>query len=150
MLSFAGMATVARGYGWIAGFSSCFQLFEPYKRVPDGWRATSQSSDGRAKLHVAVLLLPFLVETFPRHGFWRTASASTGGVSGPNRASLAGIDVEKMRGEGAPPLARSVNQMAHVCEIFKSAPLSTGNRLVQVNHVVLQRTQHRLVKRFYA
>ena len=37
---------------------------------------------------------------------------------GPNRVSLSGLDVEKKRGEDAPPLTRKVAQMAHGWRTF--------------------------------
>ena len=44
--------------------------------------------------------------------FW-TANAIADDANGPNRSSLSGLDVEKKRGEDAPPVARRVAQMAH-------------------------------------
>ena len=39
--------------------------------------------------------------------------ATADGANGPNRVSLSGLDVEKKRGEDAPPVTRRVAQMAH-------------------------------------
>ena len=47
------------------------------------------------------------------YGFWWTASATADNANGPNRVSLSGLDVEKKRGEDAPPVTRRVAQMAH-------------------------------------
>ena len=85
----------------------------PCKKVTGGWLTTSQRGEGRVDLCVAYFLLPFLVETSKRYGFWWTASAIADGANGQNRVSLSGLDVEKKRGEDAPPVTRRVAQMAH-------------------------------------
>ena len=73
----------------------------------------NQRGEGEVKLCVAYFLLPFLVETSQRYGFWWTASAIADDANGPNCVSLSGLDVEKKRGEDAPPVTRRVAQMAH-------------------------------------
>ena len=56
---------------------------------------------------------PFLVETSVRGEIYWTASTTPDEANGPNRKSLTGLDVEKLRGEGTPPSTRCVFQMAH-------------------------------------
>ena len=85
----------------------------PCKEVADGWSATSQCGEGGVKSYVADFLLPFLVETSQRDGFWWTASARVDDPKGPNSVSLYGLDLEKKRGEDAPRMTRSVAQVAH-------------------------------------
>ena len=45
---------------------------------------------------------PILEETSEREEFWWTASRNTDGANGLDRKSLAGLDVEKLRGEDTP------------------------------------------------
>ena len=42
----------------------------------------------------------------------------TDDANGPNRVSLSGLDVEKKRGEDAPPVTRCVAQLAHGWQKF--------------------------------
>ena len=56
---------------------------------------------------------PFLVETSMRGEIWLTASTTTDEANDPNRKSLTGLDVQKLRGEGTPPWTRCVVQMGH-------------------------------------
>ena len=46
--------------------------------------------------------------------FWWTATANADGANGLNCKSLAGLDVEKLRGEGTSTLTRSVAHMVVV------------------------------------
>ena len=85
----------------------------PCKRVTGEWLAIRQRGSGGVELCVADFLLPFLVETFYRYGFWWTAGARVDNANGLNHVSLSGLDVEKKRGEDAPPETGSVAQMAH-------------------------------------
>ena len=58
-------------------------------------------------------MFPSRKETSERAEFWWTASTSIDGANGLNRKSLAGLDVEKLRGEGTHLWTRSVVQMSH-------------------------------------
>ena len=107
------MATVARGYGCLTGVSSLFQLFELCKTGTDGGKSIRHSSDGEVKMGDMVRRYPFLVETSVRGEIWWTASTTPDETNGPNRKSLSGLDVEKLRGEGTPPWTRCVVQMGH-------------------------------------
>ena len=107
------MATVARSYGCLTGFSSLFQLFELCKTGTDGGKSILHPSDGEVKLSAMVRHYPFLVETSVRGEIRWTASTTPAKTNGPNRKSLTGLDVEKLRGEGAPPWTRCVVQMGH-------------------------------------
>ena len=106
----------------------------PCKQVPDGWIDTIQPSDWRTKLCVAVSQLPFLVETSHRHGFLWTASARVDGANGPNLVSQPGLDVEKKRGEDAPPLTEKVTQLDHGRRNFWKCTFFDGESLVQVRY----------------
>ena len=55
----------------------------------------------------------FLVATSVRSEIWWTASTTPDKTNGPNRKSLTGVDVEKLRGEGTPTWTRCVVQMGH-------------------------------------
>ena len=105
------MATVARGYGCLTGFSSLFQLFELFKTGTDGGKSILHASDG--EVEVGAMVRPFLVETSVKGEIWWTASTTPDETRGLNRKSLTGLDVEKMRGEGTPPWTRCVVQMGH-------------------------------------
>ena len=107
------MATVARGYECLTGFSSLFQLFELCKAGTDGEKSILHQSDGDVKLSAMVRRYPFLVETSVRGEIWGTASTTPDETNGPNRKSLTGLDVEKLRGQGTPPWTRCVAQMGH-------------------------------------
>ena len=67
-----------------------------------------------------VLEVWFLVDS-------KCKSARVDNANGSNCVSLTGLDVEKKRGEDAPPVTGSVAQMAHGSESFGNAPYSTGN-----------------------
>ena len=69
----------------------------------DGQKSILHPSDGEAKWSVSVRRYPFLVETSASGEFWWKASTTPDEANGPNRKSLAGLDVEKLRGEGTPP-----------------------------------------------
>ena len=58
-------------------------------------------------------VLWFVVSSFSRRRPRGTkfASASADGANGSNRKSLAGLDVDKLRGEGTSPLTKSIAQM---------------------------------------
>ena len=107
------MATVARGYGCLTGVSGYFQLFELCKKGTAGEKSILHQSEGDTKWSVLVRCCPFLVETSARGEFWRTASTTPDEANGPNRKSLNGLDVEKLRGEGTPPWTRCVAQTGH-------------------------------------
>ena len=84
----------------------------PCKKVTGGWLTTSQRGEGRVDLCVAYFYSRFSWRR-PRGMVWWTASATADDANGPNRVSLSGLDVEKKRGEDAPPVTRRVAQMAH-------------------------------------
>ena len=96
------VATVPRGYVCLTGVSSYFQLFELCKTGADGGKSILHQSEGGTKWSAMVRCFPFLEETFERDEFLGTASTSTDGANGLNRKSSAGLDVEKLRGEGTP------------------------------------------------
>ena len=60
----------------------------------------------------------------------------TDDANGPNRVSLSGLDVEKKRGEDAPPVTRRVAQLAHGWRKFRKCTLFDGESLVQVSEVL--------------
>ena len=107
------MATAARGCGCLTGFSSLFQLFGLCKTGADGGKSILHLSDGEVKMGAMVRRYPFLVETSVRGEIWWTASTTPDEANDPNRKSLTGLDVEKLRGEGTPPWTRCVVQMGH-------------------------------------
>ena len=107
------MATVARDYGCLTGFCSLFQLFELCKTGTDGGKSILHPSDGEVKLSAMVRRYPFLVETSVRDEIWWTTSTTPDKTNGLNRKSLTGLDVEKLRGKGTPPLTRCVVQIGH-------------------------------------
>ena len=82
-------------------------------------------------------VLLFVVSRFSRRRF---SSASADSANGPNRKSLAGLGVGKMRGEGMSPLNGSVTQMRGVMgrENFLNLHLFRAELLVQVNDNFLQ------------
>ena len=72
-----------------------------------------------------------------RGGFWWTRSTTPDGANGPNRKSLAGLDVEKMRGEDALPWTRDVAQMGHGSRKFSDCTFFHGELLVQVSDFLM-------------
>ena len=48
-----------------------------------------------------------------RGEIWWTASTAPDEANDPNRKSLTGLDMEKLRGKGTPPWTRCVVQMGH-------------------------------------
>ena len=87
---------------------------------------------------VMVRCFPFLEYTFERDDVWWTASTSTDGANGPNRKCLAGLGVEKLRGECTPLWFRSVAQMGHGARKFCNCTFFHGESLVQVSDNFLQ------------
>ena len=59
-------------------------------------------------------------------------------ANGQNRVSLSGLDVEKKRGEDAPPVTRCVAQLAHGWRKVWKCTFFDGESLVQVSVVLLQ------------
>ena len=68
-----------------------------------------------------------VLQTFFSHFSWRRPRGMVFGgqivqewtmPKGPNRVSLSGLDVEKKRGDDAPPMTRKVAQMAHGWRTF--------------------------------
>ena len=104
------MVAAARGYGCLTGISSLFQLFELCKTAAVGGKTILQQSDGGAKWSVVVRCFPFLEGMSERGDFRLTASENADNANGPNCMFLAGLDVEKLRGEGTFLLTRSVAQ----------------------------------------
>ena len=115
-MCFAGSSY--RGYGCLTGVSSYFQLFELCKTGADGGTSILHQSEGGTKWSAMVRCFPFLEETSERDEHWWTAITSTDGANGSNRKSLAGLNVEKLRGESTPLWTRSVAQMDHVLQKF--------------------------------
>ena len=68
---------------------------------------------GDVEWSVWVRRFPFLVETSARGETWWTERTTPNEATGPNRRSLAGLDVEKLLGEDAPPRTRDVVRMDH-------------------------------------
>ena len=58
--------------------------------------------EGDAKWSVMVRCFPFFVETSVRGEIWWTVSTTPDEANGPNRKSLTGLDVEKLRDEDTP------------------------------------------------
>ena len=107
------VAAVARGYGCLTGVYSYFQLFELCKTGADGGMSLLHQSEEGTKWSAISRCFPFLEETSERDQFWWTTSTSTDGANGLNCKSLAGLDVEKLRGEGTLLWTRNVAQMGH-------------------------------------
>ena len=95
----------------LTGICSYFQLFEPCETGTDERQSILHQVD--VKWSVWVRRFPFLVETSARGANWWTERATLDEASGPNRRSLAGLDMEKLRGEDAPPGTSNVAQMDH-------------------------------------
>ena len=75
-----------------------------------------------------VRCFPFLDETSESDVFLWTASTSTDGANGPNSKSLAGMDVEKLRGECTTCGPEMSLRWVMARENFEIAPFFTGNR----------------------
>ena len=97
----------------LTGICSYFQLFEPCKTGTDERQSILHQGKGDAKWSVWVRRFPFLVETSARGEIWWTERKTPNEANGPNRRSLAGLDVEKLRGGDAPPGTSNVAQMDH-------------------------------------
>ena len=97
----------------LTGICSCFQLLEPCKTGTDEQQSILHQGEGDAKWSVWVRQFPFLVETSARGEIWWTERTTPNEANGLNRRSLAGLDMEKLRGEDAPPGTSNVAQMDH-------------------------------------
>ena len=103
----AGICFTGNGFRstWLrvlTGISSYFQLFEPCMTGTAGGQSILHQSEGDAKWTVRVRRCPFFVETSARGEFWWTASTTPDKANSPNRKSLTGLVVEKLRGEDTP------------------------------------------------
>ena len=97
----------------LTGICCYFQLFEPCKTGTDERQPILHQGEGDAKWSVWVRQFPFLVETFARGEIWWTERTTLNKANGLNRRSLAGLDMEKLCGEDAPPGTSNVAQMDH-------------------------------------
>ena len=97
----------------LTGICSYFQLFEPRMTGTDERQSILHQGQGDAKWSVWVRRFPFLVETSARGEIRWTERTTPNEANGPNRKSLAGLVMEKLRGEDAPPWTSDVVQMDH-------------------------------------
>ena len=70
---------------------------------------------------------PFFLETSARGEFWWTVSTTPDEGNGPNRKSLTGLNVEKLRGEDTPLGPEVSLRWVMVREKFEIAPFFMGN-----------------------
>ena len=117
----------------LTGVCSYFHLFEPCITGTDERQSILHQGEGDAKWSVWVRRLPFLVETSARGEIWWTERTTPNEANGPNRKSLAGLDMEKMRGEHAPPWTSDVAQMDHGSRKFWDCIFFHRELLVQVS-----------------
>ena len=122
------MATVARGYGCLTVVSSYFQLFEIIMTGTAEGQSILHQSQGDAKWSVMVCRSTFSVETSAKGEFWWTVSPNPDKANGPDRKSLTGLDVEKLRGEDTPLGPEMSLRWVMVREKFEIAPFFMGNR----------------------
>ena len=87
----------------LTGICSYFQLFEPCKTGTDERQSILHQGEGDVKRSVWVRRFPFLVETSARGEILWTERTTPDKANGLNRRSLAGLDMEKLRGKDAPP-----------------------------------------------
>ena len=102
MLCTAGICFTGNGFHstWprvLTGICSYFQHFEPCKTGTDERQSILHQGEGDAKWSE----------------IWWTERTTPNKANGPNRRSLAGLDMEKLRGEDAPPGTSNVAQMEH-------------------------------------
>ena len=99
----------------------------------------SARAKGGTKWSAMVRCFPFLEETSERDEFWWTASTSTDGANGLNCKCLAGLDVEKLSGEGTPPVGQKCRSDGSWFAKILKLHLFCGELLVQVSETFLQR-----------
>ena len=92
---------------------SYFQLFEPCRTGTDGRQSKLHQGERDEKWSAWVRQFPFLVETSARGQIWWAERKTPNEANGPNRRSLAGLDMEKLRGEGASPGTSNVAHIDH-------------------------------------
>ena len=97
----------------LTGICGYFQLFEPCMTGTDERQSILHQGEGDAKWSVWVRRFPFLVEASARGESWWTERTTSNEANGPNCRSLVGLDMEKLRGEDAPPGTSNVTQMDH-------------------------------------
>ena len=102
----------------LTGICSYFQLFEPCKTGTHVRQSILHQGEGDVKWSAWVRKFPFLVETSAMGEIWWTERTTPYKANGLNRRSLAGLDMEKLRGEDAPPGTSNVAQMDHSSRKF--------------------------------